>query len=118
MVEVRTLEVYFINDGNFTGMHDAYKNGDPIARRVWAAITNYLTSGPKRDCAFCEERLYSNITFVIMLREDNESLTAVICEDCSDRDDIDAQIEIVIRRWLPDAEFSQVVINDDNATRH
>jgi hypothetical protein len=117
MTEVRTLEVYFINDGNFIGMHDAAENGDPIAQRVWGSIKNYLTSNPSRDCAFCEQRMVGEITFIILMKDDGESLTAVICDDCSDRDDIDAQIQTVIRDWIPGAEFSHIVVND-SATRH
>jgi hypothetical protein len=117
MTEVHILEVYFINNGNFAGMYDAAQNGDTAAQRVWLAIKNYLIHDPSRDCAFCEEPMSGEITFVILMKQDGMSLTTVICEDCFDHDDIDARIETVIRQWMPDTEFSHVIVND-SATRH
>jgi hypothetical protein len=115
--EIHTLEAYFINEDNFASMLNAAKDGDSIAKRIWASLRDFLIHEPTADCAFCERRMSGDITFVVIMHDsDNASLTSVICEDCNERDDIDAQLKTVVQSWLPEADL--VVVNHGNATKH
>jgi hypothetical protein len=115
------LAVYIIDDDNFDSLRAEVDDGMTLAVAVWDSIKQFLRSTPSRRCGICKTALRDRITFVVMRVSAIEldgvdiSLTSAICETCAQRHDLDAELEKVIRRWLPSAVMTA---QNPHATRH
>jgi hypothetical protein len=113
----QTLGVYFVDQYNFHALCESAEQGDVIALNIAEAIMRFVREAPRPICSMCCEHMSDSeipdMTIVVMrtdrvLRKRSSkksdtnrgaTLTTWICEECAVRDDLDDQIEQIIRSW-------------------
>ena len=114
------VSVYFVRRSEIGDMIEASERGEKLASVLTETILHYMRGqSPKCTCAMCEGRMRGNVAFVVMLLDESRnSLTSVICENCVDRSDMDAQIQMVIHEWMPDMDVVRVMPLISSRTLH